>query len=285
MRLPVLRFRPCRIGGDRIPIPRAGSGVVKTGDFPTIVRRHRWSVAGPVSERAVACVSVLRIFIISGVRLYCDGIADALSRQGLLVVGVHGGGRDVIAHVSAARPDVVLLEMAMAHSLATARDVQQNVPGVAVVALGVGGSDAELLAYAEAGISGYVAGDATVSELVMRIESAARGELVCPPSLIRGLVRRLAVLAAERGPEPRAVKLTGRERQIAELLERELSNKEIAVTLGIEVATVKHHVHNLLEKLSVSRRRDAVRVLRRVQRGIPTLLPRGDGQAPVVIQS
>jgi DNA-binding NarL/FixJ family response regulator len=103
-------------------------------------------------------VSVPRIFIISGVRLYRDGIADALSRQGLLVVGVHGGGRDVIAHVSAARPDVVLLEMAMADSLATARDVQQNVPGVAVVALGVGGSDAELLAYAEAGISGLRGG-------------------------------------------------------------------------------------------------------------------------------
>jgi two-component system nitrate/nitrite response regulator NarL len=229
---------------------------------------------------------MIRLFIVAGVRLYRDGLAEALTRDGLSVVGVHDGERDVLAHVSAKRPDVVLLDMATANSYATAREIHYGVPDTAVVALGVGASEAELLAYAEAGVTGYVSRDACMADLVPCIESAARGEMICSPSLARGLVRRLAALAAERTTERPPVRLTEREQQIAALLEQDLSNKEIGSQLGIEVATVKHHVHNVLEKMGVRRRYEAVRVLKRAQRGVPTLLPRGAGREfPVVIRS
>jgi DNA-binding CsgD family transcriptional regulator len=65
-----------------------------------------------------------------------------------------------------------------------------------------------------------------------------------------------------------------RERQIADLLRQDLSNSQIAAGLSIEISTVKHHVHNLLRKIGVRRRSEAVVVLKRADKGVPTLLPR-----------
>jgi DNA-binding NarL/FixJ family response regulator len=73
----------------------------------------------------------------------------------------------------------------------------------------------------------------------------------------------VAALAADAAPTPPVTALTVREREIARLVEDGLSNKQIAGRLGIEVATVKNHVHNLLEKLQVHRRGEAVARLRR----------------------
>lgn len=203
---------------------------------------------------------LIRVFIVAGVRLYRDALVDVLARvESLCVVGAQAGGGGVLAHLAASRPDVALLDMAMPQSYTLARDFQRSVPEISVVALGVRASEPEQLTCAEAGITGYVTADASLEELIAVIESAARGELICSPSLVRGLVRSLAALAAERAPAPPQAPLTPRERQILALLEQHLSNKEIAVHLRIEVATVKNHVHKLLKKLGVHRRHEAIR--------------------------
>lgn len=230
---------------------------------------------------------MIRVFIVAGVRLYRDALADVLARvESLCVVGAHADGDGALARVAASRPDVALLDMAMPQSYAMARDFQRSVPEISVVALGVGASEPELLTCAEAGITGYLTADASLEELIAVIESAARGELICSPSLVRGLVRSLAALAAERAPEPRQARLTPRERQILALLEQHLSNKEIAIHLGIEVATVKNHVHKLLRKLGVHRRHEAIRALKPAQGAVAALpAPSRDRAFPLSFQS
>src|SRR5262249_7739110 len=81
-----------------------------------------------------------------------------------------------------------------------------------------------------------------------------RGEARCPPRLAATLFRRVAALANANDGAAAFLALTQRERQIVKLLEEGLSNREIAGRLGIELATAKNHVHNILEKLHVSRR-------------------------------
>ena len=84
-------------------------------------------------------------------------------------------------------------------------------------------------------------------------DSVARGEMLCSPRLAATLLRRVATLARgtrRLGP----VQLTPRELEIVELIDEGLSNKAIATRLSIELATVKNHVHNILEKLEVSSR-------------------------------
>jgi DNA-binding NarL/FixJ family response regulator len=80
---------------------------------------------------------------------------------------------------------------------------------------------------------------------------------VCSPRLAATLLRRVAVLAADRAQPRVEARLTARELEIVELIDEGLSNKEIASRLCIEVPTVKNHVHNILEKLDVRGRAEA----------------------------
>src|SRR5436853_2470 len=82
------------------------------------------------------------------------------------------------------------------------------------------------------------------------LEGGDRGEAVCSPRVAARLLRRVAALAAG-SVGPLRTHLTGRECEVVRLIDDGLSNKEIARGLGIEVATVKNHVHNILEKLQV----------------------------------
>jgi two-component system, NarL family, nitrate/nitrite response regulator NarL len=123
--------------------------------------------------------------------------------------------------------------------------------------LGISGASPDVIACAEAGISGYVTREATLADLVATIERTTRGEAVCPPAVTASLLERIAVLAnARRDRPPLLDQLTNREAEIVRLIELGMSNKEIASTLCIAVPTVKNHVHNVLSKLNLQRRRD-----------------------------
>jgi len=206
---------------------------------------------------------MIRAFIITGVRLYRDGLASVLARSGTIeVLCAEAAGSASMSQVLEVRPDVVLLDMCMPQSYETARALHVASADLPVIALGINNSETERMRCAEVGIISYVTDDAPATELVSVIEKAARGEAVFSPKMAGELVRKLAALARDREPEPPQYYLTRREREIVALLEQDCSNKEIAARLGIEVATVKNHVHNLLEKLSVSRRADIVKTLK-----------------------
>src|SRR5262249_10913963 len=130
-------------------------------------------------------------------------------------------------------------------------------PQVRVIGFGVEEIEGEILACAEAGLAGYVPCDASLDDLVVRVESVLRGELLCTPRMAATLFHRLETQAGNGRGEPQAVALTAREREVLRLIDGGLSNKEIAVRLRIEVSTVKNHVHKVLEKLNVTSRAQA----------------------------
>jgi DNA-binding NarL/FixJ family response regulator len=158
-------------------------------------------------------------------------------------------------------PDVALVEMGIPDLDAIIPALAARSPRIPVVAIGIADSDTEVLACAERGVAGYVTRDGSVEELAATIRGAARGELICSPQTAGTLMRRLATLAAELNPRSATARLTRREREVAALMQEDLSNKEIASRLRIEVATVKNHVHNVLDKLQVHRRGEAARLL------------------------
>ena len=99
---------------------------------------------------------------------------------------------------------------------------------------------------------------------VLAVLHAVRGELYCTPKFAAMLLAQLAALAPEAAlekPEP-IVKLTPRQQEILDQISQGHSNKEIARLLGISAATVKNHVHHLLERLSVHRRTQASAIVR-----------------------
>jgi DNA-binding NarL/FixJ family response regulator len=221
--------------------------------------------------------SAIRVAIVADVRLYREGLAANLSsREDIEVVGSAGDREAVLRLVAAAAPDVLVLDMATRDSLGIVCAVRSQQSDVKIVALAVDESDRDIFACAEAGVAGYVPCDGSTDDLVTTIRSCTRGELICSPRIAALLFGRLCSLAGpgRRGPGPGS-HLTGREQQIGRLIDSGLSNKEIAQQLNIEVATVKNHVHSILEKLQVTTRAEAAARLRghtsRGERSLPPL--------------
>ncbi len=196
-----------------------------------------------------------KVFILSAVRLYREGLAWSLVHHGDVdVVGTASPDDREIAVLDGMALSAVLLDMASPTGLTIASDLNRRMPHVKVIAFAVSEFDDELLAYAEAGVAGYVTRDGSIDDLVTSIVAALNGEINCSPRMVALLFQRLAKLA-KGAPEPVVrLGLTQREQQIARLLAEGLSNKEIAGTLRIGSATVKNHVHNVLEKLQLRRR-------------------------------
>lgn len=217
----------------------------------------------PIStSREAGAAPAIRILVVASVRLFREGLAQILDRrEGLTIVGMARDSMEALGRIQELTPQIVLLDMADAESHAIAREIGNLRPQIRVVALCVTEVEGDVLACAEAGIAEYVPREGSLEDLTAAIKSAARGEVHCTPQQAGSLWRRLAALAASRQQEV-AVDLTRREREIVRLIEHDLSNKEIARQLGIEVATVKNHVHNLLDKLHVTTRTQAAARMR-----------------------
>ena len=208
--------------------------------------------------------SPIGVFVVSDVRLYREGLAHSLKRDGrLTVLGTGGRVADAFGLEVARNDVVVLLDLALRDALGAVRALVERSTRVVVVALGVSEKTERIVECAEAGVVGYVCRDQSLDDLVRTVSSAVKGELDCSNRVAGALIRRLGRLAALRGSDPEATHLTLRERQVAELIDEGLSNKEIAARLHIELSTAKNHVHNILEKLGVHRRGEAAARLRR----------------------
>ena len=199
-----------------------------------------------------------RLLIVADVRLYREGIQASLSNlPQFSVIGAASNADEALRLVADTSPDIVIVDMATRHSLTVVRSIRRDFPDAHIVGFGVDEVEGEVLACAEAGLAGYVPSDASLDELVRRVESVHRGELMCTPRMAATLFRRLEQRERGGDPQPQTVVLTTREREVLKLVDGGLSNKEIAAQLNIEVSTVKNHVHNLLEKMNVTSRMQA----------------------------
>jgi two-component system, NarL family, nitrate/nitrite response regulator NarL len=198
------------------------------------------------------------VLVVAAVRLYREGLSQALRERGFNVVGDPSvdRGLDALADV---RPDVVLVTADPRVGVDEIQAVMAAAPDARVVALAVPDAEGAIVACAEAGAAGFVTADESIEDLARAITNAAHDELGCSPSITAALARRLATLAGEQPPVDATARLTRREVEISDYLRSGLSNKEIASQLHIEVATVKNHVHNILEKLGLNRRTEVAR--------------------------
>ncbi len=211
-----------------------------------------------------------RIFLVGDVLLNREALALLLVRDGRLEVSAHGGVSDVTL-VERSSADVIVVDTAGPDGVDTVWRIAANTDAP-IVALGAPDDDEHVIALVELGVMGFVERNANLDDLVAVVASASRGEAGFPPRIATMLLRRVSALGSGRTAVDVGA-LTAREGQVAKLIAEGLSNKEIATRLCIEVATVKNHVHNILEKLGVSRRFDAVERLRLVQDDAPGAVP------------
>ena len=208
---------------------------------------------------------MIRALIAGRTRVHREALAVALSQaRGVRVLGTASHREEILARLVEAPPDIVLVDFATPEAATIVAEIRRRTPSVKVVAITLGETEAEVIQLAEAGVAGYVLPDGSLEDLIIAVESAVRGELYCPPRVAFTLLRRVGAIALgsvtaskEQAALSPVHELTGREREILQLVDQGMSNKQIARHLGIEVATAKNHVHNILQKLHVHRRIDA----------------------------
>ena len=178
--------------------------------------------------------------------------------EDMTVVAASGGSCVTLPEVRKARAHIVLLDIGLRNQngARVVASLSAGLPDIKVIGMGLIPSELDIVEWVEAGASGFILKTATVEDFLGTIRSVARGSKVLPPSLAGSLFSHVIekALTNGRGTLTQAVRMTKREREIIVLIARGLSNKEIARRLAIAVYTVKNHVHNILEKLTLHSR-------------------------------
>jgi DNA-binding NarL/FixJ family response regulator len=210
---------------------------------------------------------MIRVVIVDDHPIFRDGLAGLLTTvPGIDVVGTAASAEEALSLLPGTPCDVVLMDVNLpgASGVEATRRVGDIAPGAAVLVLSMVDDDDSVFASLAAGARGYLLKDASADEVVAGLRTVAAGGAVFG-SGVAG--RLLEAAPASRPPARPALGpgLTGREREVLDLLARGLSNQRIARALGLSLKTVQNHVSRILDKLQASDRTEAV--LR--ARGIP----------------
>ena len=202
---------------------------------------------------------MLRLLIADDQPLMRAGFRAVLEATGdMQVVGEAGDGAEAVAAVRELRPDVVLMDVRMPNL--DGIEALRRMPGQRVLMLTTFGLDEYIVEALRAGASGFITKDVPADELVRAVRIVAAGDALLTPAVTRQLLDRVArrLPAPVTGDAGALAELTEREREVLELLARGMSNAEIAAALVVGDATVKTHVSNVLMKLGLRDRVQAV---------------------------
>ena len=200
----------------------------------------------------------IRIVLVDDHSIMRRGLRAVLEREAdLQVVGEASTATGATEAVASTRPTVVLLDLKLttgpqADGLDLCRELTRTHPGLGVLVLTTFVEDRLVVEAVQAGALGYVVKDVDTTELVRAIRAVARGESAFDPRSASAMARTLSGATTDRE------RLTERELEVLRLLARGLSNREIGRELFISETTVKFHVGNLMRKLLVGRRAEAV---------------------------
>lgn len=202
----------------------------------------------------------IRVFIVSNVRLHREGLAALLRACPSIEVLGAISVQETQNAPPAVATDVALVDVLPPVDSEIVCALRKIRAGMRILAIGVHETASDVLACAAAGMDGYVPMDAALGDMVTAIENAMRGELVCSPKVAASLYHCIGFRDSSRSVI--ANPLTLRELQVADLINRGCPTKEIAWRLGVQPCTAKNHIRNILHKLRVRRRGQAVAKLR-----------------------
>ena len=207
----------------------------------------------------------IRVLVVDDQELVRSGFCVILdAAEGITVVGEAANGEAAVSAAAAHQPDVVLMDIRMPgmDGLEATRLLTRGSPDPAtpkVVMLTTFDLDEYVYEALRAGASGFLLKDSPRADLIAAVRAAAAGDAMLAPSVTRRLIEVFARRPPETAPAPsRLASLTAREREVLVLLARGGSNTEIAAALVVSEATVKTHVGNLLAKLGLRDRVQAV---------------------------
>jgi NarL family two-component system response regulator LiaR len=199
--------------------------------------------------------SPVRVLLVDDHAVVRSGLGAVLmSFDDMELVGEAGNGEEAVRLCRTLKPDVVLMDLMMPvmDGVSATRSIHASQPGIRIIALTSFGEKDLVEGALKAGATGYLLKTISAAELIEAIKGAVAGKTSLSPEAAQVLIQNL------RQPQEATYDLTGREREILALMVEGLPNQEIAARLVISQSTVKFHVSNILSKLGVGTRTEAV---------------------------
>ena len=220
--------------------------------------------SGPpgTGSREVAVSERIRVLVADDHVLYRRGLEMVLGAEDdIEIVGEAGDGTEAVARAVDLLPDVVLMDVRMPRrsGIEACSDIKSAVPSAKIVMLTISDEESDLFEAVRAGANGYLLKDVPGEDIAEGIRAVVGGQSLISPSMAGALLAEFTELS-KRSAEPRVPvpRLTERELEVLRLVARGMANKDIATTLFISENTVKNHVRNILEKLQLHSRMEAV---------------------------
>ena len=195
-------------------------------------------------------LSTIRVVVADDHGVVRDGLVALIDRErDMTVVGQAATGREAVAVVRAQRPDVTLMDLQMPNGdgVEAIRTLRADLPAVRILVLTTYDGDEDIYRGLQAGAQGYLLKDVPYEELIAAIRMIHAGQKYLPPPIMTKVSERKG-----------GAILTEREREVVQLLVAGRSNAEIGAALYITEGTAKFHVNNILAKLGVQDRTQAV---------------------------
>lgn len=212
----------------------------------------------------------LRIVIVDDHVMLRDGIVSILQKEADFdVVGEAGSVASAISTIKETAPDLVLMDYGLpdGNGLDATREILAMLPATNVVLLTVHEEDDLLFSAIRSGAKGYLLKYISAKDLLAALRNLVHGDAALLPTERRRILSEFAKTDARSTPgDDNLPDLTTRELEVLKLIENGATNREIALDLSISPYTVKNHIHNILDKLSVSDRREAAAIA--VRRGL-----------------
>ena len=210
-----------------------------------------------------AADEVIRVLIADDQALFRRGLYVVLGTEdGIEVVGEAENGEEAVAKSEELAPDVVLMDVRMpkVNGIDAARTIRGIAPTTKILMLTVSDEEDDLYEAIKAGANGYLLKEISVEEVAEAIRAVVQGQSLISPSMASKLLTEFNTLVkkAEEKQQFPAPALTSRELEVLRLVAKGMSNREIADQLYISENTVKNHVRNILEKLHLHSRMQAV---------------------------
>lgn len=203
----------------------------------------------------------VRVAVVDDQELFRRGLTMLLGIEpGIEVVGEAGDGVEGVALAVSTVPDVVLLDVRMPKQsgIEACVAIKEAVPMTKIIMLTVSDDEADLYEAVKSGASGYLLKDSSIEEVAQGIRVVADGQSLISPSMAAKLIDEFKTMSTPDRNATTTLKLTDRELEVLRLVARGLSNRDVASELAISENTVKNHVRNILEKLQLHSRMEAV---------------------------
>jgi DNA-binding NarL/FixJ family response regulator len=216
----------------------------------------------PTGQEKSANADPVRVLIVDDHALFRRGLQMVLEGEpDIDVVGEASDGAEAIKKAEDTAPDVVLMDVRMPKrtGIEATRAIKDSLPSTRILMLTISDEEADLYEAIKAGAAGYLLKEISIDEVANAVRSIKQGHSLISPSMASKLLTEFVDMVKGRDrtqlPGPR---LTERELQVLKLIAKGLNNKDIGDSLYISENTVKNHVRNILDKLHLHSRMEAV---------------------------